>query len=107
MADSGWWNPIFSRSKCKVKVQHEPPPESCNNSWNKGHPNLPQIPTDPLDNQCSARLEKEVDKTKGWHVKVSRSGRLKEKKKVCGTLAENPMLITECGPNQEKHRGDK
>ncbi|NXP15752.1 PR15L protein, partial [Thinocorus orbignyianus] len=41
----------------------------------------------------SARLEKMVDKsTKGKHVKVSNSGRFKEKKKVRATLADNPNL---------------
>ncbi|NXL85802.1 PR15L protein, partial [Alectura lathami] len=41
----------------------------------------------------AARLEKIVDKSsKGKHVKVSNSGRFKEKKKVRATLAENPGL---------------
>ncbi|XP_009576747.1 PREDICTED: proline-rich protein 15-like protein, partial [Fulmarus glacialis] len=41
----------------------------------------------------TARLEKIVDKnSKGKHVKVSNSGRFKEKKKVRATLAENPNL---------------
>lgn len=31
--------------------------------------------------------------TKGKHVKVSNSGRFKEKKKVRATLAENPNLF--------------
>ncbi|NWH95713.1 PR15L protein, partial [Aegithalos caudatus] len=44
----------------------------------------------------AARLEKLVDKsTKGKHlVKVSHSGRFKEKKRVRATLAEHPQL---CG----------
>nr|XP_030112163.3 proline-rich protein 15-like protein [Taeniopygia guttata] len=43
----------------------------------------------------AARLEKFVDKsTRGKHVKVSHSGRFKEKKKVRATLAEHPNL---CG----------
>ncbi|NXU42539.1 PR15L protein, partial [Drymodes brunneopygia] len=41
------------------------------------------------------KIEKIVDKsTKGKHVKVSHSGRFKEKKKVRATLAEHPNL---CG----------
>ncbi|NWJ11986.1 PR15L protein, partial [Crypturellus undulatus] len=50
----------------------------------------------------AARLEKLVDKnSKGKHVKVSNSGRFKEKKKVRATLAENPNL---CSAGE---RGDK
>ena len=42
----------------------------------------------------NTRLEKIVDKnTKGKHVKVSNSGRFKEKKKVRASLAENPNLF--------------
>ncbi|NXB34200.1 PR15L protein, partial [Eulacestoma nigropectus] len=50
----------------------------------------------------AARLEKIVDKsTKGKHVKVSHSGRFKEKKKVRATLAEHPNLCG-AGERQEK-----
>ncbi|XP_010020787.1 PREDICTED: proline-rich protein 15-like protein, partial [Nestor notabilis] len=49
----------------------------------------------------TARLEKLVDKsTKGKHVKVSNSGRFKEKKKVRATLAEHPNLCA--GGEQEE-----
>ncbi|NXY52156.1 PR15L protein, partial [Ceuthmochares aereus] len=50
----------------------------------------------------AARLEKIVDKSsKGKHVKVSNSGRFKEKKKVRATLAENPNLCA-AGEREEK-----
>ncbi|NXO31150.1 P15LA protein, partial [Cisticola juncidis] len=49
-----------------------------------------------------ARLEKLLDKsTKGRHVKVSHSGRFKEKKRVRATLAEHPQLCG-AGDGQEK-----
>ncbi|NWT56307.1 PR15L protein, partial [Erythrocercus mccallii] len=51
----------------------------------------------------AARLEKlKADKgTKGKHVKVSHSGRFKEKKKVRATLAEHPQL---CGPGERREK---
>ncbi|NXU93986.1 PR15L protein, partial [Xiphorhynchus elegans] len=50
----------------------------------------------------AARLEKIVDKsTKGKHVKVSNSGRFKEKKKVRATLAEHPNL---CGAAEREEK---
>ncbi|NXR62758.1 PR15L protein, partial [Rhadina sibilatrix] len=50
----------------------------------------------------AARLEKLVDKsTKGKHVKVSHSGRFKEKKKVRATLAEHPQL---CGAGEREEK---
>ncbi|KAF1380135.1 hypothetical protein PFLUV_G00183360 [Perca fluviatilis] len=47
------------------------------------------------DSQLDARLERIMDKTasKGRQVKVSHSGRFKEKKKVRATLAENPEMF--------------
>ncbi|NXU57094.1 PR15L protein, partial [Turnix velox] len=50
-----------------------------------------------------AHLEKMVDKkTKGKHVKVSNSGRFKEKKKVRATLVDNPNLWPNSGEKEEK-----
>uniref|UniRef100_A0A8C6TQB1 Proline rich 15 like b n=1 Tax=Neogobius melanostomus TaxID=47308 RepID=A0A8C6TQB1_9GOBI len=82
MADASWWKLTFSRKKkSEPKVLYEIPAEHGSNTGNK--------------DQLNARLEKIVDKsaTKGRHVKVSHSGRFKEKKKVRATLAENPALF--------------
>ncbi|XP_070961807.1 proline-rich protein 15-like protein B [Oncorhynchus clarkii lewisi] len=107
MADPSWWKLTFSPTKSEAKVLYEIPQEYGNN--NKEHSNSHQLPTDPMDNQLSARLEKIVDKsaTKGRHVKVSHSGRFKEKKKIRATLAENPMLFSEHSLRDENHRAEK
>ncbi|XP_053118232.1 proline-rich protein 15-like protein [Hemicordylus capensis] len=48
------------------------------------------------EREFNARLEKIVDKnTKGKHVKVSHSGRFKEKQRVRPTLSENPNLFAD------------
>ncbi|XP_023863558.1 proline-rich protein 15-like protein B [Salvelinus sp. IW2-2015] len=109
MADPSWWKLTFSRTKSEAKVLYEIPQEYGNNAGNKEHHNRPQLPTDPMDNQFSARLEKIVDKsaTKGRHVKVSHSGRFKEKKKIRATLPENPMLFFEHSLSDENHRAEK
>ncbi|XP_029563504.1 proline-rich protein 15-like protein B [Salmo trutta] len=109
MADPSWWKLTFSPKNSEGKVLYEIPQEYGNNAGNKEHHNSPQLPTDPMDNQFSARLEKIVDKsaTKGRHVKVSHSGRFKEKKKIRATLAENPMLFSEHSLSDENHRAEK
>nr|XP_020460403.1 proline-rich protein 15-like protein [Monopterus albus] len=95
MAEQSWWKLTFSRKKkSESKVLYEIPAEHSSNTGNKAHSsNNP--PPDHMDSQFNARLEKIVDKsaTKGRHVKVSHSGRFKEKKKVRATLAENPNLF--------------
>uniref|UniRef100_A0A8C3JKS9 PR15L protein n=1 Tax=Calidris pygmaea TaxID=425635 RepID=A0A8C3JKS9_9CHAR len=90
MADShGWWKLTFLRKRRSVPpVLYESPDsqaatggESQEGPGEEGPPGF------------TARLEKIVDKnTKGKHVKVSNSGRFKEKKKVRATLADNPNL---------------
>ncbi|NXW11885.1 PR15L protein, partial [Fregetta grallaria] len=90
MADShGWWKLTFLRKRRSVPtVLYESPDshaaaagESQEGTGEEGPPGF------------TARLEKLVDKnSKGKHVKVSNSGRFKEKKKVRATLAENPNL---------------
>ncbi|NXG58771.1 PR15L protein, partial [Hemiprocne comata] len=76
MADShGWWKLTFLRKRRSVPTVFQ------EGSGQEGPPGF------------AARLEKIVDKSsKGKHVKVSNSGRFKEKKKVRATLAENPNL---------------
>ncbi|KAG9346248.1 hypothetical protein JZ751_008073 [Albula glossodonta] len=110
MADpsTGWWKLTFLRKKkSEAKVLYEIPPELSSNTGNKD----PGAPTngDPEDSQFNARLEKIVDKTatKGRHVKVSHSGRFKEKKKIRATLAENPNLFPEHSLSDENHRAEK
>ncbi|XP_070708222.1 proline-rich protein 15-like protein B [Pempheris klunzingeri] len=106
MADPSWWKLTFSRKKkSESKVLYEIPAEYGSNTGNKEHPSS-NPPPDHMDSQFNARLEKIVDKsaTKGRHVKVSHSGRFKEKKKVRATLAENPNLFAEHGLSDENHK---
>ncbi|NXV72248.1 PR15L protein, partial [Atlantisia rogersi] len=99
MADGhGWWKLTFLRKRRAVPaVLYETPAtstaESQEGPGEEGPPHPPSFTT---------RLEKLVDKsTKGKHVKVSNSGRFKEKKKVRATLADNPNLCTP-GEREEK-----
>ncbi|XP_070847312.1 proline-rich protein 15-like protein B [Chaetodon trifascialis] len=101
MADPSWWKLTFSRKKkSESKVLYEIPAEHGSNTGN----NAP--PADHVDSQFNARLEKIVDKsaTKGRHVKVSHSGRFKEKKRVRATLTENPNLYPEHNLSNENHK---
>lgn len=102
MAESSWWKLTFSRKKkSEPKVLYEIPAEHGSN--NKEQPNPA---ADKKDSQLNSKLEKIVDKsaTKGRHVKVSHSGRFKEKKKVRATLAENPTLFGEHHRSDENHK---
>ncbi|KAI7803625.1 proline-rich protein 15-like protein A [Triplophysa rosa] len=96
-----WWKLTFMRKKkSEPKVLYEIPAEhGCNSGETPGTPD----PT--ADSQFNARLERIVDKTatKGRHVKVSHSGRFKEKKRIRATLAENPDLF----PETEMTEGNK
>lgn len=106
MADPSWWRLTFSRKKkSETKVLYEIPAEYGSNTGKKEHSNN-NAPADHTDSQFNARLEKIVDKsaTKGRHVKVSHSGRYKEKKKVRATLAENPSLFGEQNLSDENHK---
>lgn len=116
MADpsSGWWKLTFlRRKKSEPKVLYEIPTEYVSNM---GHttvgPNGAAVPSEEAvqDSQLNARLEKIVDQTtapKGRHVKVSHSGRFKEKKRVRATLAENPELFpgSEAGNENQRAAG--
>lgn len=108
MADHSWWKLSFSRKKkSEPKVLYEIPAEYGSNTGNKEHSGG-NPPPEHLDSQFNARLEKIVDKsaTKGRHVKVSHSGRYKEKKKVRVTLGENPNLFSERNLSNENHKKD-
>ncbi|KAM3598789.1 uncharacterized protein V6R79_022618 [Siganus canaliculatus] len=108
MADSsGWWKLTFlRRKKSQPKVLYEIPAEH-----GSGPASGTIIHKEEDDPQLDARLERIVDKTtasRGRHVKVSHSGRFKEKKKVRATLAENPeMFKGGDGARNEKQRAAK
>nr|XP_005508288.2 proline-rich protein 15-like protein isoform X1 [Columba livia] len=97
MAEShGWWKLTFLRKRRSVPtVLYESPDshgagDTTEGTGEGGPPGY------------AARLEKIVDKsTKGKHVKVSNSGRFKEKKKVRATLAEHPNL---CGAGEQEDK---
>ncbi|NXD46486.1 PR15L protein, partial [Copsychus sechellarum] len=99
MADGhGWWKLTFLRKRqAAPPVLYESPDghgapggDSAEGTGPEGTPGY------------AARLEKIVDKnTKGKHVKVSHSGRFKEKKKVRATLAEHPSL---CGAGEREEQ---
>ncbi|CAK6976586.1 proline-rich protein 15-like protein A [Scomber scombrus] len=103
MAESGWWKLTFlRRKKSQPKVLYEIPADSVSNAstGQNGSSTATGAAAHPEDtehdSQLDARLERIVDKTtasKGRHVKVSHSGRFKEKKKVRATLAENPEMF--------------
>lgn len=102
MADNSysWWKLTFLRKKKSTpKVLYEIPADYSNNDKQEMAQTAGATrPEPPTDSEFNARLEKIVDKnTKGKHVKVSNSGRFKEKKKVRATLAENPALFGEGG----------
>ncbi|XP_015267941.1 PREDICTED: proline-rich protein 15-like protein [Gekko japonicus] len=94
-----WWKLTFLRKKKSTpKVLYESPDIYAVAS------NENQQEVTPVDGggdgtgeqNFNARLEKIVDKsTKGKHVKVSNSGRFKEKKKVRSMLSENPNLFVD------------
>uniref|UniRef100_A0A3Q3VVW9 Proline rich 15 like n=1 Tax=Mola mola TaxID=94237 RepID=A0A3Q3VVW9_MOLML len=101
---TGWWKLTFlRRKKSQPKVLYEIPtelvsnaatsqPNSTTTTTGSGTQQADVVRDDPLD----ARLERIVDRTtasRGRHVKVSHSGRFKEKKKVRVTLAENPEMF--------------
>ncbi|XP_056306848.1 proline-rich protein 15-like protein A [Danio aesculapii] len=88
-----WWKLTFLRKKkSEPKVLYEIAGDHSSNGGEA--PGTTDVAT---DSQFNARLERIVDKTatKGRHVKVSHSGRFKEKKRIRSTLAENPELFPE------------
>ncbi len=111
MADSSWWKLTFSRKKkSEPKVLYEIPAEYVSNTGYKEHSSI-NPSADHTDSQFNSRLEKIVDKSaaKGRHVKVSNSGRFKEKRKIRVMLAEKPNLFSENSLSDEnlKHKTDK
>ncbi|KAI4903646.1 hypothetical protein NFI96_010115 [Prochilodus magdalenae] len=109
MAEPAWWKLTFLRKKSsESKVLYEIPAEYGSNTGNKELSSSSPY-TISTDTQLNARLEKIVDKsaTKGRHVKVSNSGRFKEKKKIRATLAENPSIFAEYNRTDENHVVEK
>ncbi|XP_025715104.1 proline-rich protein 15-like protein isoform X2 [Callorhinus ursinus] len=92
MTEAGWWKLTFLRKKKSApKVLYEIPDTY---AQTEGSAEAPRPEGGGPNGNFNTRLEKIVDKnTKGKHVKVSNSGRFKEKKKVRATLAENPNLF--------------
>lgn len=100
MADGhGWWKLTFLRKRqAAPAVLYESPEAPAAPGGDSAEGTGPEGPPG-----FAARLEKLVDKsTKGGkHVKVSHSGRFKEKKKVRATLAEHPQL---CGAGEREEK---
>ncbi|XP_034395826.1 proline-rich protein 15-like protein A [Cyclopterus lumpus] len=96
-----WWKLTFLRRKTsQPRVLYEIPAEFVSNADDTaqhGSVTAAGAAVHPEDDpRLDARLERIVDQTaasKGRHVKVSHSGRFKEKKKVRATLAENPEMF--------------
>lgn len=109
-SSSVWWKLTFLRRK---KVLYEIPAEVVANTATGQHGSgsangaTAQAGDTVHDSQLDARLERIVDKTtvnKGRHVKVSHSGRFKEKKKVRATLAENPDIFPGSDPSRDENQ---
>ncbi|KAM8988648.1 proline-rich protein 15-like protein isoform 2-T2 [Ara ararauna] len=102
MAEShGWWKLTFLRKRQSAPTVLYESPDSLGAGAGAGASQEGPGPEGPPG--FAARLEKLVDKSsKGKHVKVSNSGRFKEKKKVRATLAENPNL---CPGSEQEEKG--
>lgn len=107
---SGWWKLTFlRRKKSQPKVLYEIPAEFVSNSSAGQHGSGTATGSEDAghDSQLDARLERIVDKStagKGRHVKVSHSGRFKEKKKVRAMLAENPDIFDGTDPARDENQ---
>ncbi|XP_055553519.1 proline-rich protein 15-like protein [Falco cherrug] len=104
MADShGWWKLTFLRKRQSMPtVLYESPDSHAAATATTATGGTREGPAEEGAPGFAARLEKLVDKSsKGKHVKVSNSGRFKEKKKVRATLAEHPNLCA-AGEREEK-----
>ncbi|XP_037647280.1 proline-rich protein 15-like protein A [Sebastes umbrosus] len=110
----GWWKLTFlRRKKSQPKVLYEIPAEFVSNAATGQHGSgtVTGAAAHPEDvvhgSHLDARLERIMDKTtasKGRHVKVSHSGRFKEKKKVRATLSENPEMFPGGDPARDENQ---
>ncbi|XP_059899087.1 proline-rich protein 15-like protein A [Gadus macrocephalus] len=106
MADpaAGWWKLTFLRKRrSQPKVLYEIPGEYASNSNSPTYtsPSTASTASQPAtaaadgaqDSELNARLERIVDKTttatRGRHVKVSHSGRFKEKRRPRASLGRD------------------
>lgn len=109
MADSAWWKLTFLRKNSpESKVLYEIPAEYGSNTGKKEFSSSPEY-TDNAGSQLDAKLEKIVDRSAGKsrHVKVSHSGRFKEKKKVRSSLVENSNIFNEHNRTNENFSVEK
>nr|XP_040047210.1 proline-rich protein 15-like protein A [Gasterosteus aculeatus aculeatus] len=106
-----WWELTFlRRKKSQPKVQYEIPAALVTNAtaqhgYSTGGAAL-HSEEGVHHPQLDARLERIMDKTlanKGRHVKVSHSGRFKEKKKVRAALAENTEILPGGGAAKDEN----
>ncbi|XP_030630219.1 proline-rich protein 15-like protein B [Chanos chanos] len=107
MTDPGWWKATFNRKKnLNAKVLYEIPAQFCSNTDKK---EAPGSQTNPTDSRRGVKLEKTGDKTttKGRQVKVSHSGRFKEKKRIRASLSENSTLFPDQGVADENLVADE
>ncbi|XP_034448499.1 proline-rich protein 15-like protein A [Hippoglossus hippoglossus] len=109
-SSSSWWNRTFLRKQTS-KDLYEIPAEFVSNATTgqQGAATgaAAQAEVTVNDSQLDNRLERILDKTtpsKGRHVKVSHSGRFKEKKKVRATLVEKPETFTEGDPARNENK---
>lgn len=94
-----WWKLTFlRRKKSQARVLYELPSEfqSIGSSAVPPPATAAHPEAEAHDPQLEARLERIVDKTtarEGRHVKVSHSGRFKEKKKPRAMLTDKPEMF--------------
>lgn len=94
-----WWKLTFlRRKKSQARVLYELPSEFLTNGSSAVPPPATAVhpEAEAHDPQLEARLERIVDKTtarEGRHVKVSHSGRFKEKKKARAMLTDKPEMF--------------
>ncbi|XP_026180104.1 proline-rich protein 15-like protein A [Mastacembelus armatus] len=107
---SVWWKLTFlRRKKSQPKDLYEIPAEIVSNTSTSQHASGAAVVTvtHMEDAQLDARLERIMDKTtatKGRHVKVSHSGRFKEKKRVRAMLTENPDMFPGDDPARDENQ---
>nr|XP_019959224.1 PREDICTED: proline-rich protein 15-like protein A [Paralichthys olivaceus] len=110
-SSSSWWQLPFLRKQTSQPKVMNVIPEEIDSNANTGQQGsgaaTGAAEVSVIDSEQANRLERIIDKTtanKGCHVKVSRSGRFKEKKKVRATLAENPEMFAEVGPARNDNK---
>ncbi|KAF0032239.1 hypothetical protein F2P81_014529 [Scophthalmus maximus] len=113
-SSSSWWKLTFlRRHKSQPEVLYEIPAEFIPNASTGQEGSgaateaAAHAEVNTHDSQLDTRLEKIMDKStasKGRHVKVSHSGRFKEKKKMRVTLGESPEMFAGSDPENQRAR---